>query len=290
MKLVVFGNTGQLGAALVEQAAARGIDVAGFGSADVEITDPAAVERALETSRPAVVVNATAAHVVPECEQQPERAFAVNAAAVKRLAEACEKRGLGLVTYSTDYVFDGAKGTPYAEDDAPRPLQTYGVSKLAGEQLCALFHPGALVVRTCGVYGGSSGSRAKKGNFLLNLLRDTQDRAELEVSSEQIVNPTYAVDLARASLDLVARGAPGGVYHLASEGHCSWAEFAAAAMEVTGRSTRIVPVDRGGHSGAARRPRFSALANRRAASLGVVLPTWRDGLARYLETLAVRRA
>ena len=289
MKLLILGGSGQLGRELVTEAARRGHAVAAPSSAALDVTDHAALAAALDAERPDALVNATAAHVVPECEREPDRAFAVNAAAVKRMAEECQARGSSFVTYSTDYVFDGRKGAPYVESDAPNPLQTYGVSKLAGELLCTLFHPGAWVVRTCGVYGGAAGSRAKRGNFILNVLRDTAGKSELEVSSEQIVDPTFAADLALASLDLVARRPPGGVYHLASDGHCSWAEFAAAAMELTGRPTRIVPVDRGGHSGAARRPLFSALANTRARALGVTLPHWRDGLARYLGTLAAAR-
>jgi len=231
-------------------------------------------------------MNATAYHVVPECEQHPEMAFAVNATAVKTMADLCGQRGIGFVTYSTDYVFDGRAGRPCAEDDRPNPLQTYGVSKYAGELLAALYHPGSLIVRTCGVYGGRHGSRTKKGNFVLSMLRDTAGRRELEVSSEQIVNPTFAADLAAASLALVRRGAAGGLYHLASEGHCSWAEFAAAIVSLARRPTTIIPVDRGGHSSAARRPLFSALANVRASALGVTLPPWQDGLSRYLATLA----
>ena len=282
MTLLVLGHTGQIGVELVRQGRAQGLEVAGVASADLDVTDPAALDAALDRVRPAWVVNTTAFHVVPECERQPERAFAVNAAAVQRLAEACAARSIGLAHVSTDYVFDGRKGAPYVEDDTPHPLQTYGVSKHAGEQVCALYHPDALILRTCGVYGGLEGSRIKKGNFVLNILRDAETRDVLEVSSEQVVNPTYAADLAAATLALIARRAPGAVYHLAAEGACSWAEFAAAIVEIAGRAMRIVPVDRGGHSGAARRPRFSALANVRAKALGVTLPHWRDGLERYL--------
>lgn len=285
MKLLILGKTGQLGSELAALAMRQGLEVTALGSADLEVTDRPAVESTLDAVRPQLVVNTTASHVVPECEQQPARAFAVNAAAVKILAEACHARSMDFATYSTDYVFDGRKGSPYREDDAPNPLQTYGVSKYAGEMLAGLFHPGAVIIRTCGVYGGPTGSRSKKGNFILNILRDTQGKAELEVSSEQVVNPTYAEDLAAASLSLLGLRPTGGLYHLASEGSCSWAEFASAAMELTGRRTKIVPVDRGGHSGAARRPLFSALANVRAAALGVTLPHWRAGLERYLSTL-----
>ncbi len=285
MRLLVLGKTGQLGSQLSAQGARHGFEVTALGHSDLDVTDRGAIESALDGGRPQLVVNATASHVVPECEQRPDQAFAVNAAAVKFLAEACHARGIDFATYSTDYVFDGRKGSPYLEDDAPHPLQTYGVSKYAGELLARLYHPGAVIIRTCGVYGGPTGSRAKKGNFILNLLRDTQGKTELEVSSEQIVNPTYAEELAAASLELLRTRPEGGLYHLASEGSCSWAEFAAAAMEQTGRRTKILPVDRGGHSGAARRPRFSALTNQRAAARGVRLSEWRSGLERYLAML-----
>src|SRR5262245_42505361 len=285
MTLLVLGKTGQLGAELMARATGQGFEATGLGSADLDVTDAAAVERALDTARPKIVVNTTAFHVVPECEKQPAQAFAVNAAAVKLLAEACATRGIAFATISTDYVFDGRKGAPYVEDDRPNPLQTYGVSKYAGELMAALFHPGAVVIRTCGVYGGRTGSRSKKGNFALHILRDAGTKTNLEVSSEQIVNPTPAADLADATLVLMKRAPAGGVYHLASEGRCSWAEFAAAIVEIASRPMTIVPVDRGGQSGAARRPAFSALANTRAKALGVTLPPWRDGLARYLASL-----
>ncbi len=282
MKLLVLGASGQLGAELMTRARAAGHTATGPDHARLDVCDGAALEAAFDADRPDDVINTTAFHVVPDCELRPDLAFAVNAAAVRTLAERCATRGIGLLTYSTDYVFDGRKGTPYVETDAPHPLQTYGVSKLAGEQLAALFHPGAWIVRTCGVYGGPAGSRSKRGNFVLTILRDAATKDTLEVSSEQIVNPTSAADLADATLALIARTPPGGLYHLASEGHGSWAEFAAAIVAAADRSMTIVPVDRGGQSGAARRPRFSALANRAAAAHGVVLPDWREAVGRYV--------
>jgi dTDP-4-dehydrorhamnose reductase len=287
MKLLVLGKTGQLGAELVERAPALGAAVKGLGREDLDVTDPDAVAAVLDVAGPEVVVNTTAYHVVPDCDRFPDRAFAANATAVKTLAEACQQRGIEFVTFSTDYVFDGLKGAPYFEEDPPNPLQTYGVSKLAGELLSRIIHPDAIVIRTCGVYGGETGSRSKKGNIVLSILRESEAKTELEVSSEQIVNPTYAGDLAAATLGLLAARPAGGMYHLAAEGHCSWAEFAAAIMDLSGRRMRIVPVDHGGRSGTMRRPRFSALANRRARLAGVTLPDWKDGLGRYLQRLAV---
>src|SRR5262245_31449346 len=117
MKLLVLGAGGQLGAELVAQSPSRGIDAIAVTRADLDVEDPAAFQKRLDATRPAQVVNTTAFHVVPDCDRFPERAFAVNAAAVKHMAESCHARGIGFVTYSTDYVFDGTKGSPCLETD-----------------------------------------------------------------------------------------------------------------------------------------------------------------------------
>ena len=276
MKLLVLGNTGQ-----------PDLNLPFRFQEDLDVTEPGAVDSVLDTIAPDVVINATAYHVLPDCDRFPERAFATNAIAVKAMAEACHGRDVEFVTYSTDYVFDGLKGSPYFEVDAPNPLQTYGVSKYAGELLARLGHPDTIVIRTCGLYGGETGSRSKRGNFVLSVLRESESESQLEVSSEQIVNPTYAGDLAAATLALLAARPEGGLYHLAAEGRCAWSEFAEAIMELTGRPMKILPVDRGSRSGSMRRPPFSALGNRRARAAGVTLPDWKDGLTRYLERLSV---
>jgi len=282
VRILVLGQTGQLGAELLTVGRRRGLKVSGFGHDQIDVTSSASVEAAIDLAAGDVVINTTAFHVVPECEHRPELALAVNAAGVQILARHCHRLGIGLVTFSTDYVFDGRTRDPYDEDAAPHPLQTYGLSKLAGEHLCRLYHPDSLVIRSCGVYGGATGSRAKQGNFVLSILRASESKSEIEVSSEQIVNPTWARDLAEATLELLTRRPAGGIYHLAAEGHCSWAEFAAEILALAGRAARVVPVDQGGRSGDLRRPLFSALDNRRARALGVVLPHWKEGLKGYL--------
>ena len=289
MKILILGQTGQLGTELLSLGRRRGLKVVGLGHDQIDVTSSTSVEAAIDGAAADVVINTTAFHVVPECEHRPEQALAVNAAAVQILARHCHRLGIGLVTFSTDYVFDGRARDPYDEDAVPGPLQTYGLSKLAGEQLCRLYHPDSLVIRTCGVYGGAAGSRAKQGNFVLSILRASDSKSEIEVSSEQIVNPTWARDLADATLELLARGPAGGIYHLAAEGQCSWAEFAAEILALSGRQARVVPVDQGGRSGDLRRPLFSALANRRARALGVVLPHWKEGLKGYLADIGRTR-
>lgn len=284
MKVLIIGKTGQLGEQLFVQAKNYKHTAIAFSHDELDITDSKKVERVIKSSRPETVLNATAYHVVPDCEIYPEKAFLVNAIAVRDIAEICERLNIRFVHYSTDYVFDGKKGSLYEENDLPSPVQTYGVSKVAGEYMALAFNPKSIVIRSSGVYGGKHGSRSKKGNFALNILKE-KERETLEVSSEQKVNPTYTVDLASATYDLLKHKNASGIYHLTNEGYCSWAEFAAEIMKLSGSKTKIIPVDRSGQSGGARRPLLSALKNIRAAKLGVKLPSWQDALKRYIISL-----
>lgn len=285
MKLLLLGKNGQLGSELDRRAKELGFAIDSFGREELDITDYDRLYEPIEQREPDIVVNAAAYHVVPECERYPDKAFEVNAIALRNLVEICDRKGITLVHYSTDYVFDGLKGKPYAESDIPSPLQVYGISKLAGEFVTLNYSQRSLVIRTCGVYAGKSGSRAKKGNFVLTILKQGREKSEVEVSSEQIVSPTYAVDLAEATLQLLQAREAQGLYHLVNAGYCSWAEFAQKIVEYKCIKTEIVPVDRGGMAGTLRRPLFSALENTRARELGITMPHWQDALKRYLETI-----
>lgn len=283
MRILILGKTGQLGEQLCIQGIGRKHKIAGFSHNELDVTDRAKIERMIKKVRPDIVMNATAYHVVPDCEVYPEKAFLVNAIAVRNLAEICDKLNIRFVHYSTDYIFDGKKGSQYTEYDLATPVQTYGVSKIAGEYMALAFNPKSIVIRASGVYGGKRGSRSKKGNFALNILKE-KDKETLEVSSEQIVNPTYSVDLANSTYELIKNRSANGIYHLANEGYCSWAEFAQETLRLVGSKTIVIPVDRSGQSGGSRRPLFSALKNTRAAKLGVKLPTWQDAIKRYIIT------
>jgi len=228
-------------------------------------------------------VNCAAFHNVPQCEEHPEQAFRVNCTAVRDLAMACRDAGARLFTFSTDYVFGGDSRTPYGEDDLPRPLQMYGISRLAGEHAALSVAPEhAVVIRTCGLYG-QSGARSKGGNFVDGRVADARAGKTIEMAMEQTVAPTCTGDLSRAVLALAAAPALApGVYHLVNEGQCSWYELTLAIVEILGLPVRVVPVDRQGRSGNMRRPLYSVLANHKARRLGITLPPWRDALERYL--------
>jgi dTDP-4-dehydrorhamnose reductase len=285
MKILLIGKNGQLGQEIDKQARIKSYQISSFGREELDIADGKRVKSEIESFNPDVVINTSAFHVVPLCEDQPEQAFLVNTISLKPIAEICANKNIKFVTYSTDYVFDGSKGIPYEETDAPNPLQIYGLSKLAGEFVALNYSKTSIVIRTCGVYGGAQGSRSKKGNFILNILKQAETENIIEVSSEQIVSPTYSCDLAKATLDILGNGKVSGIYHLVNEGYCSWAEFASEAIKIKALPVKIIPVNKKGMAGLLRRPLFSALKNLKAANLGVKLPSWKDALKRYLEAI-----
>jgi len=278
MKILLIGATGQLGADLLRNNPGHEIEAPSRTELDV-LNAAAAVGRL----RPDAVINCAAFHNVPLCEEKPEEAFRINAIAVRDVAAACEAAGAWLVTFSSDYVFGGDRREPYLETDRPQPLQVYGATRLAGENLALAAAPQrAVVIRTCGLYG-TAGSRSKGGNFVDGRVADGRAGKRIEMASEQTVAPTSTHDLSRAVHALLQHPklAP-GLYHLVNEGSCTWYELTRAIVETLRLPAEVVPVDRGGRSGAMRRPLYSVLANTRARALGIRLRPWREALVDYL--------
>lgn len=281
MKILIIGKTGQLGSALVRNAIASGHDVFAPAKNELDITKKQSFLTAMKLFSPEVVINTAAYHNVPLCEVNPMKAFQVNCIAVKEMAEISSDFNAWFVSFSTDYVFDGKKGKPYTESDTPKPLQTYGLSKLAGEY-AALSYSNSIIVRTCGLYG-LQGAISKGGNFVDNRIKDSEKNDYLEVSSDQTVSPTYAVDLSKAVLQLITHPLKeSGIYHLVNQGYCTWYEFTKETFRVLNINIKLVPVDRKGKSDNMRRPLFSALKNEKATKIGIDLSQWKDGLIRYL--------
>lgn len=287
-KILLIGKNGQLASALIKDARAFNFDIFPFSKQELDVANTRQVEEKIKEIKPDAVINTSAYHVVPKCEDNPLDAMVINFFAVGEIAKLCKAHNIAFVTYSTDYVFDGKKGTPYAENDNPHPLQVYGMSKLAGEYASLNFYPeGSYVVRTCGLYGGEKGSPEKGGNFILNIMKQAEGKEIIEVSSEQIVSPTYAGDLSKATLQLLRQEAEPGIYHLVNEGYCSWCEFAEEIYKLAGIKTKAIPIDRGGASGAMARPKFSALENTKAKAIGIKLPFWKEGLKSYFDELSI---
>jgi dTDP-4-dehydrorhamnose reductase len=275
VRVALVGSSGQFGRALAPVLAER--LVWSGGRTDLDVRDAAAVSRMVRESRPAVVVNATACNDVDGAESDLVEPLDVNAAGPWHLARACRDGAALLVHFSSDYVFDGASRRPYVEDDCARPVNAYGISKLAGELLVAASGCEHLLVRTSGLIG-AGGSRVKGGSFVHRILEKARAGTPLRVVGDQVFSPTYAPDLARAVLALIESGAR-GLFHVTNEGSCTWHGLAVAAVEAAGLRVGVEEISSDDLGAPARRPRYSVLSNARYLSLGLPpLRPWQQAL------------
>lgn len=282
MKILIIGKTGQLGSALLKDALTLEHDVFAPSKQELDILNEDSFLNAMIHYKPEVIINTAAFHNVPLCEIEPVKAFQSNCIAVKKMAEISNEFDSWFISFSTDYVFSGEKQKPYVESDTPGPLQIYGLSKLAGEY-GALSYKKSIIIRTCGLYG-IQGAKSKGGNFVDNRIKDSNQMARIEISNDQTVSPTYAGDLSKAVLQLIAHTSKeSGIYHLVNEGYCTWYEFTKEIFRILDIDTELVPVNRKGKTDKMRRPSFSALKNEKAKRFGIILPNWKDGVNQYLK-------
>jgi dTDP-4-dehydrorhamnose reductase len=271
--ILVVGANGMLGRDLIALLGDRGH---GVDIADIDITSLESVLKVIGELKPKVVINCAAFTDVDGCESNTETAMAVNGEGVGYLAMACRESGASLVQISTDYIFDGGKGTPYVEDDVPCPLSVYGESKLAGE-MNAAFYPEHLIVRTQWLYG------LHGKNFVETMLRLGAEKNELTVVDDQIGSPTWTADLARAIIALIDRGCR-GTYHAANSEFCSWNGFAKAIFEEAGLNVLVRPMTTTELNRPARRPLYSTLdCTKLTSDTGFHPQSWRSALREYLK-------
>ena len=274
--LLVTGSHGQLGDALLAEAARRGLDAAGHDVDTLDITDPAAVLGLAKQLRPRAIVNCAAMTAVDACEENAAQAMAINGEAVGHLARAADGVEALLVQVSTDYVFPGTGRRPYREDDPTAPLGVYGRSKLLGERRAAEAAE-HLIVRTAWLFG--------RGHNFVEAIRRQLERgvSELRVVADQTGSPTSACDLAAAILDLIEAGAR-GIVHAVNGGFTTWHGFAVEIVRRLGHDTPVVPISTAEAGRPAPRPAWSVLDTGRLEALtGRAMPPWQDALARYLE-------
>jgi dTDP-4-dehydrorhamnose reductase len=284
MRALITGGGGQLASELAAQLEGRVVELS---RAELDITDTGALARALKQAQPDVVFNCAAFHNVDACEREPEKAWAANVHAVAELAKRLPK----LVHISTNYVFDGVQREPYAETDRTRPLQWYGLSKLAGEYAALAYSADSLIVRAAGLYG-LQGSASKGGNFVQRMVTRAREHGELHMVADQTLQPTFTRDLAAALIEGVMNGAH-GVVHVTADGACSWHEFTVAIMDIAGLDFPVHAVETTIPPGAPNRPLNAVLARPRADAQGVPrLRPWREQLEDYMERagLAAARA
>lgn len=282
-RILLLGGSGQLGTAL---RAAFGADVvAAPGHAEFDVAAADATE--LLAAHPCeALVNCTAFHNVDRCEHEQERAFAVNAVAVDRLAAACARAQVGFVTVSTDYVFGGDLGRAYREDDAPVPRTAYGASKLAGEILTRRHGPRHLIVRTSGLFG-TVGTSSKGYTLIDKVLAQAARGEPTRMVADMTFSPSYAPHVARAIRDLLAAEAF-GTHHVINAGACTWFEFVRTAFAKAGLADApLEPITYASFGNPTPRPMCSPLENTTFARLGIApLPPWQTALDEFLATRA----
>ena len=264
---MVFGCRGQLGVEVVRVFQERGYQVTGFERAQVDIGDSAQVERAFTQEDPAIVVNAAAYNQVDVAEREPAPAMIANGLAVRNLAMCCRQYDARFVHFSTDYVFDGAAGRAYTEEDATRPLGAYAVSKLAGELYAQAYLDRPLIIRTCGVFG-PGGLQTARGNFVETMLRLAANRQPIRVLDDHLASPTYAPLLAARSADLVDRRLT-GLFHIGGGQAISWFDYARMIFRIAGMHPELKPTNEREFRTAARRPKYSALSNAKMERCGL---------------------
>jgi dTDP-4-dehydrorhamnose reductase len=288
MRIVIIGASGQLGADVVNAFERSGDEVRPLTHSDIELSNIDSVSTRLRESRPEVVVNTAAMHHVENCEREPQKAFEVNGLGSRNLALVTRDIGATLMQVSTDYVFDGAKGSPYEESDAPNPLNVYGNTKLCGEYFVRSTVDKHFVLRTSAIYGRSP-CRAKGGlNFIELMLKVARERGKVRVVDSEFVTPTSTADLALQMVKL-SRSDSYGLYHATAEGSCSWHEFASEIFALT--HTKVILEVAGPNEFPAKvpRPKYSVLENRglKSHKLNIFKP-WQDGVREYL-SFASRR-
>jgi len=296
MKILLIGANGQLGHDLQKALAKHHVLSTARGASThegednaraaiaLDVTHPHEVRTTLNSFAPNVVINCAAFHRVDDIEKDAAQALAVNAQAAHQLALACRDANAALMHISTDYVFDGAKRTPYIESDLPNPISAYGASKAAGESLIRAAWTKHYIVRTCGLYG-IAGASGKGGNFVNTMLRLAYSGQPIKVVGDQTCTPTFTQDLARQLVVLIESGdqAAFGTYHITSVGETTWHDFASEIFRISRLKPDLASTTSVAFNAPAKRPAYSVLENRALQLLGINhMRPWQEALADYL--------
>ena len=287
MRVLIIGSRGQLGTDLVT--AFSDCQTTAYTSDDLDIRDEALVQQQVAFTAPDLVINSAAFTRVDECEREQERAFAVNALGPRNLALACKRWDIPLLHISTNYVFDGRKNSPYIEDDATGPVNSYGITKLAGEQFIRYIWNKHFIVRVSGLFGLTP-SRMKGTNFVEAMLRLGSKGTPLRIVCDESLSPTYTLDAA-GIIRRLAKTDQYGTYHLSNTGGCTWLEFAREIFRQADMTVSLESVTAKEYGAPAKRPPNSVFECRNLALLGFEpLRSWQDALKNYLAERARLRA
>lgn len=278
MKILIIGANGQLGTDLCK--VFQIFEVIPLAHTDIEITDVDSIEKVFNKYKPNVVINAASYIRVDDCELQPEKAFLVNAIGAKNVAFATRDLKAMLIYISTDYVFDGEKRQPYTEEDTPNPINTYGISKLAGEYYTKLAEK-YYIFRISSLFG-AAGARGKRGNFVDTMIKKEKNKEKISVVDNIIMSPTYTKDTARIIRKIIEKNLPYGVYHTSNSGFCSWYAFTKMIFEILNLNIELKPIKTQDLTLRAKRPIFSALESEKLPKYNLKMPEWQEALKEYI--------
>ena len=275
-KVLVTGAKGQLGSDLVLILNKSGYQVFGLGKSDLDITKEEEVTKIISQIQPDIIIHCAAYTNVDKAEGESDFAFHINAVGTRNIAIAAEKIQSKLVYISTDYVFNGSSLIPYHEFSPVSPINIYGSSKLAGENMVRDFHSKYFIVRTSWVFGVNG------NNFVKTMMKLSREKEQLKVVNDQIGCPTYTIDLSKCILQLMESN-KFGIYHVSNSGNCSWFEFAKEIFYQTKTSIKLVPCSTEEFPRKAKRPKYSILDHMcLQINQFSPMPTWKDALTRFL--------
>jgi dTDP-4-dehydrorhamnose reductase len=278
LKILVTGKTGQLGHDLYELLKDKE-EVIAVGREEFDITDINSTQKFIKEYLPDVILHCAAYTKVDDCEKNKDLAYKVNAIGTGNIASICSDIGAKMVYISTDYVFDGRKNTPYLEFDTPNPLNVYGKSKLAGEEIVKEILDKHYIVRTSWLYGING------NNFVKTMLRLSKERSIIKVVNDQHGIPTFTRDLAEGLYFLIKTDAY-GTYHMTNSGETTWYEFAKKIFEISKINVMVEPITTEEYNAPAVRPRYSVLDNYiLKLRFNYEMRNWEEGLKTYLELL-----
>ncbi len=304
INILLIGRNGQVGWELQRTLAPLG-NVMALDRHDVDLANPDSIRKVVREIRPGLIVNAAAYSAVDKAESEPDLAMAINGIAPGVMAEEARRLNTPIIHYSTDYVFDGAKKTPYSEEDIPNPLNVYGQTKLAGERAIQAVGAPYIILRTSWVYG------VRGKNFLLTILRLAREKSELKIVDDQIGAPTWSRMLAEVTSQILAKNCSSiagfsasitdtsGLYHAVPSGLTTWYGFAKKILEDTSSHDshtlpKLIPVQTGEYPLPANRPHNSSMSNEKLKrTYGLKMPSWENVLTlcldEFVKTSAARQ-
>ncbi len=284
MKTAIIGANGQLGSDLAKHFQ-RKYEVVELTHEQIEIANIDSVSTVLKTIQPDVVLNTAAYHNVPKCEDEPMKSFQVNGLGALNLAKVSNDLNFKLIHFSTDYVFDGAKESPYLEYDPPNPLNVYAATKLAGEHFVHNYAARFFIVRVSGIYGRVP-CRAKGGNFVTTMIKLAKEKPLVRVVDDEILTPTPTDMIAQNTYELT-RTEDFGVYHMTCQGRCSWYQFAKVIFDTLKLTTPLESCSVKDFPTPVKRPHYSVLENHNLRKINLDhMADWKEGLKHFLNGLS----